>query len=86
MKIIEAKAMLKTIQKEQMKGGISNKNKVFAIEMGIEALNRQIPKVPIDCHLDDYTCPTCLYESDSDNGIGDLYCPCCGQKLDWGAK
>lgn len=49
-----------------------------AIRVAIKALEKQIPKKPID-KLMYLECPTC-----GDVGIEDCgYCPCCGQKLDW---
>lgn len=47
--------------------------------MAIKALEKQIPKKPID-KLMYLECPTC-----GDVGIEDCgYCSVCGQKLDWG--
>lgn len=62
-----------------------------AIEYGIRALEKQVPKAPIT-KLDDedevyaYCCPCCGYEHDAD--IVDEYrfynCEMCGQRLNWG--
>lgn len=49
-----------------------------AIDMAIKALEKQIAKKPID-RIAYYDCP-CCGEVDI---IGCLYCPVCGQKLDW---
>lgn len=57
-----------------------------AIDLGIEALEKQIPKKPNDTQTEgaysaefDYGCPNC--------GIWFTgkwhYCPCCGQAIDW---
>ena len=62
-----------------------------ALELGVKALEKQIPKKPIyegdgysDGHLvyDTWICPLCekRYEVDYDDYD---YCPNCGQKLDW---
>lgn len=49
-----------------------------SIKMAIQALEKQIPKKPID-KLMYLECPSC-----GDVGIEDCgYCPCCGQALDW---
>lgn len=49
-----------------------------SMQMSIKALEKQIPKKPIDkiMYLE---CPAC-----GDVGILDCgYCPVCGQKIDW---
>lgn len=57
-----------------------------ALDMAIEALEKQIPKKPLyektygDCAV--YSCPVCKDETMILNG--DNYCTMCGQKLDWG--
>lgn len=62
-----------------------------AVAMGIEALEKQIPKKPIQlkgykkpcfcpiCIPSDNTFVKCSYEHDTYN-----YCPMCGQRIDWG--
>ena len=61
---------------------------MLALDMGIAALEKQIPKKPVmvgeeyiferDEWEKDYECPFCgnPYADDS-------FCSCCGQKLDW---
>lgn len=59
-----------------------------AFKTAIEALEKQIPKKPdvvgeeyifeIDEWQKDYECSTC-----GNPYIGDSFCSCCGQKLDW---
>lgn len=51
----------------------------IAIDMAIEALEKQIPKKPIEDHTFDF-CPVCSYSVDYLRN----YCKECGQKLDWG--
>lgn len=57
-----------------------------ALDMAIEALEKQIPKKPLyENKLDDcvvYSCPVCKDETMILNG--DNYCTMCGQKLNWG--
>lgn len=64
-----------------------------ALEIGIEALEKQIPKKPIrHTAWEDFKCPACgsteirqydteYREYDKDCKFG--YCSDCGQKLDW---
>lgn len=61
------------------------------LEMGIKALDKQIPKKPYHIsEIDDndnamVECPICHANSDySINTIKGGYCWKCGQKLDWG--
>ena len=61
--------------------------------MAINALEKQIPKTPIEYEDKFYACPICRnvllhkwkkYNTelmDKSNGLP--YCLCCGQKLDW---
>ena len=64
-----------------------------AMRMSIQALEKQIPKKPIEYEDKFYACPICRnvllhkwkkYNTeliDKSNGLP--YCLCCGQKLDW---
>ena len=64
-----------------------------ALEIAIQALEKQIPKKPIEYEDKFYACPICKnvllhkwkkYNTelmDKSNGLP--YCLCCGQKLDW---
>lgn len=67
-----------------------------AVEMAIEALEKQIPKKPYyeadgyaygELVYDSAECPTCghLFEYDI-NDWESNYCLNCGQKLDWGEE
>lgn len=51
-----------------------------ATDIAIQALEMQIPKKP---NTDD-CCPDCGTYLKDDNGVEGLYCPNCGQKIDWG--
>ena len=57
---------------------VANKEVNEAVEMAINALKKQIAKKPID-KIAYYECP-CCGEVDI---IGCLYCPVCGQRLNW---
>lgn len=55
-----------------------------ACRMGMEALEKQIPKKPIfDEYTDLYFCPTC--KKLTSYALDDFsdYCELCGQALDW---
>lgn len=66
-----------------------------AVNVAIQALERQIPKKPTyegngyapdgTFVWDEWLCPCCKsrYEADYDDYT---YCPNCGQKIDWGMK
>lgn len=68
-----------------------DRNLIDALEMAINALEKQIPnKVKIEQWI--YTKCDCGYEFSKDHGDGyysiplenkTKYCPDCGQKLDW---
>lgn len=64
----------------------------MAVRSAIEALSRQVAKEPevivermsdddLEYDLESYYCQTCGNTLVSDNMI---YCPNCGQKIDWG--
>ena len=63
----------------------SLENKKNAIDIGIKALEKQIPKKPIENPTDD----TCLYYENYCPSCENLlvvrykHCPKCGQRLDW---
>ena len=58
-----------------------------AIDMAIEALEKQIPKKPLHMHKN-YYCPICkedgwmLWDDAIPNDM-DNYCGICGQAIDW---
>lgn len=62
-----------------------------AFEMGVKALEKQIPKKPTIDEFDygeGYICPKCEsflhYVKDDDEHYRTNYCLHCGTKLDWG--
>ena len=75
------------------RGEIIPQKRAEAIDMAIQALEKQIPKKPIEYEDKFYACPICKnvllhkwkkYNTelmDKSNGLP--YCLCCGQKLDW---
>lgn len=56
-----------------------------AVDLAISALEKQVPMIVTDIHVDEYYCPNCGSENAKDycSNIGDCYCPNCGQKLKW---
>lgn len=60
-----------------------------AIDMAIQALEKQIPKKVQLRHIhkfdgfDDGECPTCGLNVSRDCDGTDVFCSDCGQKLDW---
>ena len=54
--------------------------------MAIEALEKQIPKKPIDAITSDneFICMICPCCQEVAVEFNDAYCKHCGQKLDWG--
>lgn len=59
-----------------------------ARDLAIDALEKQVPMIVTDIHVDEYFCPNCGSENAKDYGskIGDCYCPVCGQKIAWGER
>ena len=57
-----------------------------ALELTVQALEKQVPKKPIDAHRN-YYCPTCkdtwLLWDDAVPNESDNFCPSCGQKINW---
>ena len=60
----------------------------WAMELAVEALEKQIPQEPVYVAEDRYVknmyamfpqCPSCGYEI----ATGDAYCLMCGQAIDW---
>ena len=54
----------------------------WAVEMAVDALEKQIPRQIKEIHVDEYYCPSCGSENNAEQGVvWDLYCPQCGQAL-----
>lgn len=59
-------------------------NFVEEITMGIEALEKRMPKKPDICGEDLFICPNCKLELfSSEEFESNKYCYNCGQALDW---
>lgn len=89
IRILDADTSVEAVEELKYYAGF-NKDKVIdmiqeAMDMGAEALKKQIPKEPIPIITDDNEyictiCPTCQKR----NVEGFNYCPICGQAIDWG--
>ncbi len=86
MEIIDAKALLVGAKGKFLK----NQEMLEALNMGIEALLKQIPKHPIIEKWSAALCPCCKEELSEHMGDGYYRhresldrCPKCGQKLEW---
>lgn len=61
---------------------------IKSIEIAIQALEKRIPKKPIENDTNSFDCPCCKYDlkTDTGNWFGDYflrYCDNCGQMIDW---
>ena len=76
---------IKELHKIRPRGGIIPQKRAEALDVAIQALEKQIPQKVQEKHIDEYICPACGEEnSGCDEGkITDRYCPKCGQRL-WG--
>lgn len=63
----------------------------WAVEIAVDAMQKQIPKEPVYKKDDIYVksqfvelphCPTCNWEVST----GDMHCFMCGQAIDWGEE
>lgn len=75
---------IKELHEIRPRGGIIPQKRAEALDIAIQALEKQIPKKPNKCigfTKSLFVCPTCgrkqpiMYEQ--------YYCKECGQKLDW---
>ena len=80
---------IEELHKIRPRGGIIPQKRAEAIDVAIQALEKQIPKKPINKKYSFYPhstllkskygeCPTCKTIQ-----VDDKYCANCGQKLDW---
>lgn len=78
----------KDIHTDPPKSAITARKHDKAILMALKALEKQIPKKPIEKFTgDEYVCecPICLTYTPNEVEIQSIqYCSWCGQKLDWG--
>lgn len=84
MKEIEA---IKELHEIRPRGGIIPQKRAEALDVAIQALEKQIPKKPIKKERSGIVYCVCGnfigYKSPKNGKIPFKYCPNCGQKLDW---
>ena len=83
----------KELHKIRPRGGIIPQNRADALDVAIQALEKQIPKKPImkqyfeDLEDEYLCCPTCgeilTDRIPADNKTFYFHCMNCGQKFDW---
>ena len=85
----EAIKMLERIQDPEPYEPQITKSAYDALQMGIDALKKQIPMKAIGTHYAHMRCPSCNHRIPSGGGSSsrrrDNWCNYCGQKIDWGA-
>nr|DAK81811.1 MAG TPA: hypothetical protein [Bacteriophage sp.] len=70
----------------------TSKEHIESVKLAIQALEKQIPTKVQLRHIrkfdgfDDGECPTCGLNVSRDCDGTDVFCPDCGQKLDWGGS
>ena len=70
------------------RGGIIPQKRAEALDMAIQALEKQIPKKVVKDGKRSYKCPCCGESAKTETGDSFIdyrldYCDGCGQKLDW---
>ena len=83
----EAIKMLERIQDPEPYEPQITKSAYDALQMGIDALKKQIPMKAIGTHYAHMRCPSCNHRIPSGGGSSsrrrDNWCNYCGQKIDW---
>ena len=78
---MEEREAIKELHNIRPRGGIIPQKRAEALDVAIQALEKQIPKKPDFTEDKEFVlCPCC-----NGNGLADKqeYCDNCGQKLDW---
>lgn len=83
----EAIKMLERIQDPEPYEPQISKSAYDALQMGIDALKKQIPMKAVGTHYAHMRCPSCDHRIPSGGGSSsrrrDNWCNYCGQKIDW---
>lgn len=83
----EAIKMLERIQDPEPYEPQITKSAYDALQMGIDALKKQIPMKAVGTHYAHMRCPSCNHRIPSGGGSSsrrrDNWCNYCGQKIDW---
>lgn len=90
---MEESEAIKELHEIRPRGGIIPQKRAEALDVAIQALEKQIPKKPImkqyfeDLEEEYLCCPTCgeilTDRIPADNKTFYFHCMNCGQKLDW---
>ena len=87
MTIEEAIKMLERIQDPEPYEPQITKSAYDALQMGVDALKKQIPTKAVGTHYAHRRCPSCNHRIPSGGGSSsrrrDNWCNYCGQKIDW---
>lgn len=87
MKPEEAIKMLERIQDPEPYEPQITKSAYDALQMGVDALKKQIPMKAVGTHYAHMRCPSCNHRIPSGGGSSsrrrDNWCNYCGQKIDW---
>ena len=80
---------IKELHKIRPRGGIIPQKRAEALDVAIQALEKQIPKKPMISYDERVkenwcSCGVCAFGFGWKRTIHYKYCPECGQKLDWG--
>ena len=83
----EAIKMLERIQDPEPYEPQITKSAYDALQMGLDALKKQIPMKAVGTHYAHMRCPSCNHRIPSGGGSSsrrrDNWCNYCGQKIDW---
>ena len=83
----EAIKMLERIQDPEPYEPQITKSAYDSLQMGIDALKKQIPMKAVGTHYAHMRCPSCNHRIPSGGGSSsrrrDNWCNYCGQKIDW---
>ena len=86
----DAIKMLERIQDPEPYEPQITKRAYDALQMGVDALKKQIPMKAVGTHYAHMRCPSCNHRIPSGGGSSsrrrDNWCNYCGQKIDWDRK
>lgn len=79
---------IKELHNIRPRGGIIPQKRAEALDVAIQALEKQIPKKVVKDGKRSYKCPCCGESAKTETGDSFIdyrldYCDGCGQKLDW---
>lgn len=85
---MEESEAIRELHKIRPRGGIIPQKRAEALDVAIQALEKQIPKKVVKDGEQSYKCPCCGGCAKTETGDSFIdyrldYCDGCGQKLDW---